>query len=101
MAKIGRIRPIFAIQKADSCGIFNVLKYFVVCNVSYAIGFIKSKFQYIWHVFFLHLPKPTVARFSVSKTEGWGFLKTDGRLSADVSTDFGWGFGRPTISMSK
>ena len=63
------------------------------------IGFIKSKFQYIWHGLlydYLHLPKPTAARFSVSIS-----LETDGRLSADVSTDFGWGFGRPTISLSK
>ena len=55
------------------------------------IGFIKSKFQYIWHGLlydYLHLPKPTVARFSVSKNEEWGFLETDGRLSADVSIDF-------------
>ena len=51
------------------------------------IGFIKSKFQYIWHYFFLHLAKSTVARLSVSKNEGWGFLKTDGRLSAVVSSD--------------
>ena len=68
------------------------------------IGFIKSKFQYIWHGLlydYLHLPKPTVARFSVSKNEEWCFLEADGRLSADVSTDFGWGVGRPTISLSK
>ena len=47
------------------------------------IGFIKSKFQYIWHGLlydYLHLPKPTVARFSVSKNEEWGFLETDGRI---------------------
>ena len=72
----------FIIRHSSKRGVAKKQRYNMVCSS-------QSKKPLLTKLNYLHLPKPTVARFSVSKNEEWGFLETDGLLSADVSTDFG------------